>query len=885
MRNFFKKSGSPKDDGDEDFASGVLDAAGSDASAPQTPKRTLRPEERLRSVVSESDPGTALDLLAANKRFIIPGAVEVVGVGGEVEIRGDAYAVLILPTQGSFGGLSKKMSKKNRGDEEAKGSFISALNADTIHAVVTEELLDEDTLAIIPDAESLANMEEFGILREANFSWGAVMQDVESGGLVIFEVPGLDMDIDPETGSFTQKLLEVARQVESGVKDLEDVVPVSLIAAMCELYFYGDDTETGQAYGAEGLAQARAMNMEAVISGLADGEYPSEGAMLASVVETFPVLAATRFGDYAPDAEGVGGPDTAVMPAVDDDADEPVDVDGETLAEASTDDYDDEVAADADVDDAADDAVAEDAFEEPDFGDMGDGDDFDDDVADVPEEPMDDAVDDEEAADGGDGDASAQETSAPSPIETASGSGMDSRVLEALDRMDEAIERLSESHIDRNEFYELLGSGGYGPEGPSMAQMAASDDSEYGLDEVQQAAVLKLANEELGLQIDLSHFASTVAYPPYVLLKPSGVKHTEWLNEQLEALIVARNGHLQALNQEAMMDLQQSFVAFSKLSVQEIEKELDYSNPETSYGRVYQAIQNDDAELKTKTHDAVGKTRAEMEKERAQVKHNWVEARIAGLEQEWERANGPSWERKIERKIREIENYPEAMRSEKMAQMLSLRKTEARKIFDEQILKITQSMQEMREKARQREHEFFVESGRMINDFINEQAQNDIHYADVTERKLAADNRVEALQKEAAAEVEAIRRESQAFKEELTQRMHDAAAEHREQLKLRDDNARVKVENAEQEVAEIRARMEKAEKAHREELVRQEELVAKIAEDSETEAKRHDEAIRRSERDAQNKTKMQIVLLVVVALVALFVGAIATAVFLPGMLT
>ena len=82
MRNPFKKSDKSADPADGQpigADAGEIDevvASGVSAEAPSAaPAKKLRPEERLRSVLNESEPGAAIDALGNNWPFIVPNAV------------------------------------------------------------------------------------------------------------------------------------------------------------------------------------------------------------------------------------------------------------------------------------------------------------------------------------------------------------------------------------------------------------------------------------------------------------------------------------------------------------------------------------------------------------------------------------------------------------------------------------------------------------------------------------------------------------------------------------------------------------------------------------------------------------------------------------------
>lgn len=147
----------------------------------------------LASVVNESAPGAAIDLLKRNEAFVLPG--------------GKAFLGLLLNVD-DIGGLSVK--QKN---DPAKGSIIELIKDDRIEVVVTADMLRDDFLGIVPTAETLDRMSEFSILLGARYYW-VVFAASEDGSAI---------DVLPVDGAEATHAL--AAEVQSGAKGLADVVP------------------------------------------------------------------------------------------------------------------------------------------------------------------------------------------------------------------------------------------------------------------------------------------------------------------------------------------------------------------------------------------------------------------------------------------------------------------------------------------------------------------------------------------------------------------------------------------------------------------------------------------------------------------------------------
>lgn len=150
-----------------------------------------KPNELLSSVVKESAPDGAFDLLLGNADFMLPNNIGI---------------ILTLNTvDPAFGGLSIKQKR-----QEDKGAIIEQIMGDRIEALVTKEMLDREVLGLIPTAQTLDNMADFSILVHAPYSWATVQRD-DDGSLVIHDVG--------------QATYEEARQISDQKVSLREVMP------------------------------------------------------------------------------------------------------------------------------------------------------------------------------------------------------------------------------------------------------------------------------------------------------------------------------------------------------------------------------------------------------------------------------------------------------------------------------------------------------------------------------------------------------------------------------------------------------------------------------------------------------------------------------------
>lgn len=143
-------------------------------AAADAPVSTSKKGKRdgLASVVDESVPERALELFKTNDAFVVD-------VDGE-----DKYVGLLLDTE-TIGGFGRKAVK-----DEDKGSILEMIRNNQLSIYATPELLAEEKFIIIPTDDTLANMEEYGILTGAQYSVVLVAADGS------FETTGVAMTYD-----------------------------------------------------------------------------------------------------------------------------------------------------------------------------------------------------------------------------------------------------------------------------------------------------------------------------------------------------------------------------------------------------------------------------------------------------------------------------------------------------------------------------------------------------------------------------------------------------------------------------------------------------------------------------------------------------------------
>lgn len=183
------------------------DEAGEQPPAESARKRRRRSAETLASVVKESTPGAAMDIIRSCKPFVLADG---------------RHAAILMVTTEALGGLSLK----NRDDAD-KGSIIELIRADHITTLATKSMIagegsvPKERFGIIPTKNTLERMEEYRLLVEAQYYWAIVTLD---GSMDIEELDGAKAE-------FRDTML-----VQLGVKSIDELITEARSAAPVALF-------------------------------------------------------------------------------------------------------------------------------------------------------------------------------------------------------------------------------------------------------------------------------------------------------------------------------------------------------------------------------------------------------------------------------------------------------------------------------------------------------------------------------------------------------------------------------------------------------------------------------------------------------------------------
>ena len=834
--NIFKKKGSGKHAADDSVE---LDTAAAEqmtsddiaidpmGSADENPVKTgkdkrgkrakaRRKDEALSSVLTESEPGAAVDVMRQIESFTLP--KEVAPNGG--------YVVMVLPTADpSFGGLSRKQNK-----DKDKGLIINLMQAGDIEIVITPELLDDDALGIIPEHDTLERMDEFTILRDARFLWGVAVTNQEDGSLTVFTVPGRrEEDAD---GKLFNAVAEVAR----GDLDITDVIDMQLVRCMIDIF-----NHDAEGYGADGVIAAIDLAMEAYGVRRAQDKLPTSDEYTNILYYNFPFIdpeydpeaaeAESEFDDeneVVPDntavaavAGVVGSEDTADSETVVDTealADEDVVVDPQKVVDDADPSGDDEVGTEVEAETQAESIEAEDIDKREENTENEDAAVNVDNAAvqPVPAEPI---------------DVEALVKQITQEIRENSVTTVPEGLSQA--DMDELIARQTDFLLQNG----LIGGAATGPDQRIINQLGHS--IEQSTDDLDGAVARNFLDDDLGLQLDTSMFDNTVYGQLPQLTLPDFTKssQTPWLNEQLEALVRNINSELEADYMRRREILRKDYVKMVTTDIEMISREVSIKNRNSRYFPMQEMADQERDTMLRRQEQRVSQRRQEIQKEYDERRRTYIERRLDELGAEFDRENRGDLDHALRTALTDMQSQTESIYNAEIAHMNWKRKEDAQQRYRLSQYHALSFMQPAIDEMYADEAETVRTAAQRVEDYIKSMAQDDIRHGEVIREQFLRDNRAEEIREDAERQVREAREKADVEISRISDAMDKLRTEHERFIAdLNRDNAE-RVAHAERQIEAVRAERE----SDREHL--------------ETVRQRYEEKALEREQDAEERVK------------------------------
>lgn len=818
-------------------------------------KQVIGKDDRLSSVLNCSEPGAVVDLMKENERFCLPG--------------GHSWVLLGLPVNDeSFGGLSKRQ----RGNSD-KGSIVNLIETDQINCLVTDDLLEEELLAFIPNANTIDRMNEYGILRDARYMWCIATFNEDKGDVLVFVVPPRKKDHDG-------LLFTEAKAISEGRLGLESVIDLELVDAMLTIFDTPDNSNSDVRYGEIGVFDA----MDCTMDFIEDAQFKKldyqPRDLVDNLIAHFPALKhmdQEYIKQVHKEEERVlttlaADSDNQLYEVADDDVDDSDD-EGAVFDEDMLDDEDvdwadfedDDTTAfsfdivgasgttDATASDAADDtsAVADDTDTDVDT-DVNANHDIDADEADVSHTVV--------------------EAAPMRAVPATHSTGAAHLSEDQLQLIMDAIESVRGSHDeDIAALREMLDNNAIAG---LVSQKQQYDTSDQVFDKaVIDNEIMRRYSHELDLNVDGRPFwAALASQPKQIYEYTGGDVVTPWLADQLNKLNVDLNSRLLAQYNANVEERKRMFFTLVSQSIEQIVKDLDYDNDGTVWNEAYNAIKVDNATIQQRADTMIKNRRDEIKQDYQKRCDDFVKAETVKAKADFDRREEPRFHSRLKNVESDVYGLINQFKQSAFNDLDKLRKEEAHRRLEVAVNHIVNSMTDMVASHEQVEQEAYEDALATITEYMNTHREDDIKQASVWDEKLKRDTRLDELLKEHNERVESMKKDNDARVAEIQRHFDEArrnfTAELAESDLLRQSLERTtkeRINNAEQEILRVREEADRR-------VAQVEANVQEIIKQKEQKVQQAEENARYAQESAANDSKMTLLLLIIVPLVTLIAG-------------
>lgn len=650
--------------------------------------REKRPNELLSSVLRASEPGAALALASDNGEgpfYIDSGAQP-----------GSIVLVVDVATE-EFGGLSQRQD----GDED-KGQIISHLQNDQIKPIVTEDMLDNDELGIIPDIESLETMSEFELLRTARFNWAIATEFPEDGELAIAPLPDASVAAMESKARNREYMFTTAQSIaERNETSVDQFVNIDVAHLLLWAIHEGIDPV--------GLNELSVDIIETIhVLWDETGQYPSIDDIIASL----------SLDEFSPDEQ-----DAFIRTAQDGDGKA---LFGEPREDDIVDSSDSESQRDAVSDSGLIEAEVFDSNVDVSGG-AGDVWDTEPDEFDEPDRPA-------------------------SPASTAPAVLSD----EAIDRMVQRFsgvlaardEQADTRAVVREELQNMFYDEEDDEEEPEDSRTFDSDDV--------RDRVNRVYNEgDLVLSVDGDQFVREVTWNPSLLTEPDKTM-TEWLGSQVSALVDAANQNLVELNERNTWDLANLYRAKMDETIRRIQSSLAIDNENSEYAEIFKSV----AQTENKLFGSVD-TLTEARKE--ELRRNYDAEAEASAKRAYEAAKADFYSRhRMEHEtalnrvksmiINDVSQHVSMIKREPLVQRQKL----AEMFLSKASSDVVKELVSVAEKRREQEAAAAETARKELEQYISDHREDDIKLSRNMQTSSEHEQRYEQLQKETEQRVKSM---------------------------------------------------------------------------------------------------------------------------------
>lgn len=175
-----------------------------ESNTTQTPRKK-KASEKMSSVLPEFALEPAIEEFTKNEQFISTYKDETVYIGLFLDVN-------------DIGGLSRKTNK-----DEAKGSIVEHIKSGHIKVLITQQLLEDEKIVIIPDADTIECMSEYMLFAGAPYR---ICYVTKKGDIIVTDkqVNLSDIDMILHSGERADSVLFVSKPTEQSEEQPEEKI-------------------------------------------------------------------------------------------------------------------------------------------------------------------------------------------------------------------------------------------------------------------------------------------------------------------------------------------------------------------------------------------------------------------------------------------------------------------------------------------------------------------------------------------------------------------------------------------------------------------------------------------------------------------------------------
>lgn len=352
--------------------------------------------------------------------------------------------------------------------------------------------------------------------------------------------------------------------------------------------------------------------------------------------------------------------------------------------------------------------------------------------------------------------------------------GVDEDEIPVEDTYDELSADFDPDYMDKSDYDE------YGDENESYSLEDVQDEEgeveveeedveeevEVTEEEFLRAVSRTFLSDDLRLEISTdafdAQFMNDLNFRPFIEDRGEG-----WMNEYLSLLSQEANGELDTLHKQNLQSLREEYFRLLTAYVERVQRDLDYLNTETLYGKTLKILEDDRDAKKNGIQSTIDVKRRELNEEYTKKKNDFVEIATNSAEAEFDKLYGRQLSEDLNSVEVRLKQEIDTKFNTDKKDMFDARREEASRQLE---LGITETLEKIAKKYQEKleqENKIYKEHQANIINFIEENRENDVVHDRTLANELAQSEKADKVMAEMTSKLENQSAEFNARKESL----------------------------------------------------------------------------------------------------------------------